>query len=255
LVLLLGACTGGGAGSGRAGRAAASTTQAASSVPTTVVTTSSSTVPATADPPGSVTLHAGGLTLPDTSAGGGALRVLVRPASPGLRVLRTGAGGAVTACPVTSVAGPATAAACRDLAPGVAMDVAAWGVELRATGADAAVDEVTVTYVPADDSVTLVTPARPAGACSARPCEATFSRSPSRAGTFSLDGRAGAGRPRLTLSSNSAPGGSISTLATVEGGGNISITATLDGVAPATLAYRDDSSGAVPGFTAEILWP
>ncbi len=161
----------------------------------------------------------------------------------------------MTACPVTSVAGPATTAACVDLSATSAVEVAAWGVELRATGAAAAVDEVTVTYVPADRSVTLVTPARPAGACSAQPCQATFSRSPPQAGTFSLVGRAGSGRPTLTLSSNSGPGGSIRTLAMVQGGGNLSITATLDAVSEATLAYRDDSASTVPGLTAEILWP
>ena len=259
LVSLLVACTGGGGGTrGRAGGAPASST-ATPSTATPSTATAPSTAPSTGaavtDPPGAVTLHVTGVTLPDTGAGGGGMRVLVRPASPGLTVRRRGSGGPVTACPIASVAGPATAAACVDLVAGRPVAVAAWGVELQATGADVAVDEVTVTYVPADRSLTLVTPARPAGACAARPCEATFSLTPPEAGTFSLDGRAGTGRPRLTLSSNSAPGGSISTLATVEGGGNLSITATLDGVAPATLAYRDGSSGAVPALTAEILWP
>lgn len=263
LVMVLVACTGGGGGTGgRAGGAPASSTTTPSTATSSTAATGSATSstspltsPVTGDPPGAVTLHVTGMTLPDTGAGGGALRVLVRPASPGLTVRRRGSGGAVTACPIASVAGPATSAACVDLVADRAISVAAWGVELEAAGADAVVDEVTVTYVPADHSLTLVTPARPAGACGVRPCEATFSLTPPEAGTFSLGGRAGAGRPRLTLSSNSAPGGSISTLATVEGGGNLSISATLDGVAPATLAYRDGSSGAVPAFTAEILWP
>lgn len=250
------ACSGGGGGTaGRAGGPSVTTVPAPSTtVPITAASTTS-TVPPGPDAPGSVTLHVTGVTLPDTGAGGGALRVLVRPASAGLTVRRRGGGGGVTACPITSVAGPATAAACVDLVAGRAVAVAAWGVELRATGADATVDEATVTYVPADHSVTLVTPARPAGACAARPCEASFSRTPPEAGTFSLDGRAGTGRPRLTLSSNTPSGGSISTLATVEGGGNLSITATLDAGSVATLAYRDVSSGPVSGFTAEILWP
>jgi hypothetical protein len=63
------------------------------------------------------------------------------------------------------------------------------------------------------------------------------------------------GRPRLTLSSNRGPGGSISTLVTVEGGGNLSIRATLDGTSEATLAYAEESAEAVPALTLEILWP
>jgi hypothetical protein len=258
LLLASVACTGGG---GRAGTTA--TTPATTGATTTAPSfqaplTTTSAVPATTDRPGSLTLSVRGLTLPAASeggAGGRGLRVLVRPASPGLTVRRTGGGEPLTACPVTSVAGPATAAACVDLVVGRPVDVAAWGVELRATGVEATVDEVTVNYVPADRSLTLVTPARAAGVCAARPCQATFSLSPSQAGTFSLDGRAGEGRPRLTLTSNSPPGSSISTLATVEGGGNLSITASLDGAATPTLTYRDESFGAVPAFTAEILWP
>jgi hypothetical protein len=201
-----------------------------------------------------VTLHATGLTLPDLTAGGSGMRVLVRPASPHLTVRRTGGGGAVTACPVATVAG-AVSAGCADLVAGRAVDVAAWGVDVRASGADAVLGELAVTYLPADDSVTLVTPGRPAGACAARPCEASFSLTPPQAGTFSLDSRAGGGRPRLTLSSNSGPGSSIRTLASVEGGGTLSISATLDATSVATLAYFEQGSGAVPAVTAEILWP
>jgi hypothetical protein len=262
LLLALVACSG---GTGSRGRAGGPTITAATTVATTTAPsvpapgpTTTTAAPAITDRPGSVTLSVRSLTLPPASeagAGGSGLRVLVRPASPGLTVRRTGGGEPVTACPVTSVAGPATTAGCVDLAVGRPVDVAAWGVELRATGAEATVDEVTVNYVPADRSLTLVTPARAPGVCAARPCQATFSLSPSQAGTFSLDARAGAGRPRLTLTSNSAPGNSIRTLATVEGGGNLSITATLDGAGTPTLSYRDESSGAVPAFTAEILWP
>ena len=213
------ACTTGAGGSrGRAAGPPATTSTAVPTPPAPASTTSTSTSiatsngPAVADPPGAVTLHVTGVTLPETAAGGGGLRVLVRPATPGLTVRRRGAGGPVTACPVTSVAGPVAAGGCVDLAGGGAVQVSAWGVELRATGADAGLDEATVTYVPADESMTLVTPARPAGACAVRACTAVFSLTPPRAGSFSLDGRGGGGRPSLTLSSNTGPGGSIRTL-------------------------------------------
>src|SRR5437588_120320 len=117
------------------------------------------------------------------------MQVLVSGVLVSLLVACTGGGGGTRGraggAPASStVAGPATAAACVDLVAGRPVAVAAWGVELQATGADVAVDEVTVTYVPADRSLTLVTPARPAGACAARPCEATFSLTPPEAGTF-----------------------------------------------------------------------
>ena len=245
LVLLV-ACTGGdGATRGRAGRPAVPAS-------TSVVPTAQPTTPVP-DAPGSVTLHAAGFSLP--GAGGGGLRVLVRPSSPHVVVRRRGGGGPVTACPSVDVAGPSGPVGCADLDPGGTLELAAWGVELRARAGQVDVDEVTMTYMPADHSVVLVTPARPAGSCAPRPCTAEFSLSPSNPGTFSLDGRASGGHPRLTLSSNSSPIGSIRTLATVEGGGNLSIRATLDGVSEVTLAYREEGSGPVPALTAEILWP
>jgi len=251
------ACTGGDGG-GRAapgpGAGSASSTSS-TSTSTTVAPTTTSTSGAgglVTDPPGSVTLSATGLTLPADRPGGGGLRLLVRPATPRVTVRRRGSGGAVTACPAVDVAGPAGPGGCAPLEDGKPLELAAWGVDLRAAAGDASVDQVTMTYLPADRSITIVTPTRPAGSCGpASPCRATFSVTPAQAGSFSLDGRAGGGRPRLVLSNT----GSITPLVTVEGGGNLSIRATVDGGSPATLAYSEESTGAVPALTAEILWP
>lgn len=245
------ACTGGDGG-GRAAPGPPTTGAPSSTTSTVPVTTSTSTtVPAT-DPPGSVTLTATALTLPADRPGGGGLRMLVRPATPRVTVRRRGRGGAVTACPAVDVAGPAGPGGCAPLEEGRPVELAAWGVDLRAPAGDASIDEVSLAYAPADRSITLVTPTRPAGSCGpASPCRATFSVTPARAGSFSLDGRAGGGRPRLVLSNS----GSITPLVTVEGGGNLSIRATVDGGSPATLAYSEESTGAVPALTAEILWP
>ena len=253
----LAACTGGDGGGRRAGGAAGgATTTTLAPLKTTVVPTS--TPPTTpiapgGDPVGAVTLHAEGFVLP---VGGSGLRMLARPMAQRVTVRRRGSGGVVTACPAIDVAGPAGPGGCAPLEDGHPLELAAWGVDLRAgAGGDATVDEVSLTYVPADRSVTLVTPARAAGSCGpARPCLAAFSITPARAGPFSLDGRGAGARPRLTLS-NTAPNGSINTLVTVEGGGNLSIRATLDGASPASLAYREESAEAIPAFTAEILWP
>jgi hypothetical protein len=129
------------------------------------------------------------------------------------------------------------------------------GVELRATGGDASVEEVTVTYVPGDRSTTVVTPARPAGACAARACQATFSLTPARAGSFSLDGRAGGGRPRLVLEARPVGAGSNRMLATVEGGGSLSIRGTLEAGMEASLLHHEQTPDPVAPVTAEISWP
>jgi hypothetical protein len=248
----LAACTGGDGG-GRAGAGRATTTTLAPPTTTLALSTTTSTLAPGGDPTGAVTLHADGFVLP---AGGSGLRMLARPTGQRVTVRRRGGGGVVTACPAIDVAGPAGPGGCAPLEDGHPLELAAWGVDLRAGAAgDATVDEVSLTYVPADHSITLVTPARAAGSCgTARPCLAAFSITPAHPGPFSLDGRGGGARPRLTLS-NTGPNGSINTLVTVEGGGNLSIRATLDGASPASLAYREESADAIPAFTAEILWP
>ena len=206
-------------------------------------------------PSGSVTFRVSGFSLPDTRSGGTGLRVLVRSSSERLTVRRRGGGGAVSACPVAlSIASP-NDGACADLAAGGAVELPfVGGVELRATGAQVALEEVTVTYVPASRATTVVTPRRPAGACEAAACEATFALVPGGAGVFVLDGQAGGGRPRLVLTAVGA-GVSNRTLATVEGGGSLSIRATLEAGSEARVLHQEQGPGPVAPVTAEILWP
>lgn len=162
-MVVLAACTGGrGDGDG----AAPSTT--VSPVTSTAPPGGPPTVPSTtpfAVPEGSVTLRVTGLTLPDARAGGSGLRLVVRPAvPPRLTVRRTGGRGAVAVCPVVGATTRLAPGDCVDLPPDTVAQVGSvGGVELRATEADAAVDEVAVTYVPVDRSTTVLTPAvRPA---------------------------------------------------------------------------------------------
>ena len=252
--VLTAACTGGEGGSFTP---PATSSPSTSSAPSTAPSAAITTGPVT-DPAGSVTLRVTGVLLPDTSAGGSGLRLLVRAASPRLTVRRRGGGGPVTACPVAGPTTPVHAGDCVGLGSGAAVEIAfVGGVELRAKGADAAVDEVGVTYLPVARGTILVTPARPSGACATAPCEATFSLLPGRAGAFVLDGHGAGGRPRLVLTATPAPGtsGSNRTLATVEGGGSLSIRATLEAGTEARLFHHQQAAGAVAPLTVEILWP
>ena len=186
------------------------------------------------------------------------MRLLVRAASPRLTVRRRGRGGPVTACPVAGPTTPVPTGECLGLGSGAAVELAfVGGVELRATGADAAVDEVDVTYLPAARATTVVTPARPSGACAPAPCETVFSFLPGRPGPFVLDGHGAGGRPRLTLIAAPVPGtaGSNRTLATVEGGGSLSIRATLEAGTEARLFHHQQGADPVAALTLEILWP
>jgi hypothetical protein len=245
--LLVGACSSG----ERSDFVVASTTSStAVPAPTTTGATSTTAVPA-----GSVTLRVSGFTLPDVRSGGTGLRLLVRSTAERVSVRRRGGGGAVSACAIALAMPSPADGACVDLAAGGAVELPfAGGVELRATGAEAAVEEATVTYVAATRTTTVVTPARPAGACEARACEITFSLTPAAAGNFVLDGRAGGGRPRLVLTSVGT-GGSNRTLATVEGGGSLSIRATIEAGSEARLLHQEQGRDAVAPVTAEISWP
>jgi hypothetical protein len=249
-VLLGGACS---SGDGGDFATRETTSTAAAPAPTTTLppaTTTTTTVLAA----GSVSFRATGLTLPDTRAGGTGLRVLVRSSSERLSVRRRGGDGAVSACAIALSLPSPNDGACADLPAGGAVDVPfRGGVELRATGAQAALDEVTVTYLPASRAVTLVTPSLPAGACQPA-CDATYALVPGGAGAFLLSGQAGGGRPRLVLTSVGA-GGSNRTLATVEGGGSLSISATLEAGSEARLLHHDEGPGPIASVTAEILWP
>ena len=249
--LLVGACSAGDGGDFVV-RGTTSTSSPPTSSTTTAPAPSTTTTTAVA---GSVTFRVTAFTLPDTRAGGSGLRVLVRSSSPRLTVRRRGGAGAVSVCPIALSTPSPNDGACADLPAGGGADLPfLGGFELRATGVQAAVDEVAVTYVPATRAVTLVTPARPAGACQATPCEATFALAPGRAGGFVLDGQGAGGRPRLVLTAVGA-GASNRTLATVEGGGALSIRATLDATSEARLLHQEQGPGPMAPVTAEILWP
>ena len=254
-VLLAGACS-----TGDGGDFVTRETSSTSAVPapSTSAPTTSTTAPSTTTsvaPAGSVTFRVTGFTLPDVGAGGTGLRVLVRSASERLNVRRGGGGGAVSVCPARLSIPSANDGACVDLPAGGAVDVPfLGGLELRAAAGAVSVDEVAVTYVPATRATTVVTPARPAGACQAMACETTFSLAPGRAGSFVLDGQGAGGRPRFVLTAVGA-GLSNRTLATVEGGGSLSIRATLEAGAEARLLHQEQGPGPVASVTAEILWP
>ena len=250
-VLVAGACSSGDRGdfvtrettSTSAGRAPSTTVAPAPSTTTTVVAA------------GAVALRVTALTLPDARAGGTGLRVLVRSSSERVTVRRGGGGGAVSVCPIALAIPSPRDGACADLAAGGTVELPLLGgIELRASGAAAALDEVTVTYVPASRATTLVTPSRPAGACQATACEATFALVPGGAGAFVLTGQGGGGQPRLVLTSVGT-GTSNRTLATVEGGGSLSIRATVAAGSEARLLHHEQGSGPIAPVTMEILWP
>ena len=247
--MVVGACS-----TGDGGDFVTRTPSSTSPVPATSTTVAPAPTTTTVAAAGTVTLRVTGFTLPDARAGGTGLRVLVRSASERLTIRRRGGEGAVSACPVAlSIASPRDGD-CIDLAAGGVELPFLGGVELRATGSQAAVEEVAVSYVPASRATTVVTPSRPAGACQATACEATFAMVPGGAGTFVLTGQAGGGRPRLVLTAVGA-GVSNRTLATVEGGGSLSIRASLDAGSEARLLHHEQGPGPIAPVTAEILWP
>ena len=250
-MLVAGACSTGDGGSFVTPQTTSTTAAVAPS--TTLVPVPSSTT-TTVVPAGSVTLRVSGFSLPDTRAGGTGLRVLVRSSSERLTVRRRGGGGAVSVCPI-ALASPSPAdGECVDLPAGGGVELGfLGGIEARATSVAATVEELLVTYVPATRLTTVVTPARPAGVCTAAACETTFALVPAGAGAFVLDGRAGGGRPRLVLTAVGAS--SNRTLATVEGGGSLSIRATLEAGSEARLLHHEHGPGPVAPVTAEILWP
>lgn len=247
-VAVVGACS-----TGDGGRFPTSPTTATSAAPATSTSVAPSTT-TTVVAAGSVTLRVTGFTLPDVRAGGSGLRLLVRSSSERLTVRRRGGGGAVSVCPIALSLPSPNDGACSDLPAGGAVELPfLGGLELRAAGAQAALEEVTVTYVPASRATTLVTPARPAGACPAA-CDTTFALIPGGAGSFVLNGQGAGGRPRLVLTAVGA-GVSNRTLATVEGGGSLSIRASLEAGSEARLLHHEEGPGPTAPMTAEILWP
>jgi hypothetical protein len=229
------------------------TSTPAPSTPSTA--TSAPTTSTTVAPAGSVAFRMTGFILPDTRIGGTGLRVLVRSSSERLTVRRRGGAGAVSVCPIALAIPSPRDGPCVELPPEGAVELAfLGGLEARATGPAAMVDELVVTYVAASRATTVVTPARPAEVCQARACETTFAFLPAGAGAFVLDGQAGGGRPRLVLTAVGA-GVSNRTLATVEGGGSLSIRATLEAGSEARLLHQEQGTGPVAPVRAEILWP
>lgn len=249
-VLVAGACTTGDGGDFVTRR---TTSTPAAPAPSTTVAPAPSTTAVLAA--GSVTFTVTGVALPDTRAGGTGLRALVRSASERLTVRRRGGGGAVSVCAIALSIPSPNDGGCVDLPAGGSVELPfIGGVELRATGGPAAVEEVTVTYPPASRTTTLVTPARPAGACQPAACEETYALVPGGAGSFVLDGQGGGGRPRLVLTAVGA-GVSNRTLATVEGGGSLSIRAGVEAGSEVRLLHQDQGPGPMAPVTAEILWP
>ncbi len=252
----LAACAG---GDGVGDRPPTPSTSTGSPVATTAAPTALSTTPGTAPPTssvlpsaGPVTFRARGFTLP---AGAG-LRVVVRAALPRVTVRRTGAGGPLSVCPVADAMAAVAPATCSDLGVERVVELgAATGVEVRAGGVAASVDEVTVTYLPTDRAMILVTPARSPGSCPATACDAAFSLGSPRAGPFTLDAPGSEGRRRLVLQAVSVVGGNPRALATVEGGGALSIRATLEASAEAVVLSHELLDGAVGALAMKISWP
>ena len=215
------------------------------------------TTPTPLDPAGSVTFRVADLTLPDLRSGGSGLRVVVKAPTPTLTVRRLGGGGAVSACAATGPDAPVSSTGCVDLKADSPVTLSTGAVEFRATGAGVTVEEVSVTYAAVSRSTTVITPSRPAGACASRPCDAVFSLTPGRPGPFVLDGQAAGGRSRLVLTAVPTAGGSGSNrmLATVEGGAELSIRATLEPNTGAELLHHEQGADAISPLRAEILWP
>ncbi len=236
----------------------AATTTTAEPDSSTATTVTPPSIPATRPPPppGSVTLSAFGVPLSEPglrvliSAANGVVRVDVRGAA-------SGSNGAV-ACPVAGpVTPPAATADCVPVRPGTPVDVTltkgARGVLLRpppgtnASGARLA--EVAFTYVPADDSLTLVAPVLAASG------ELMFRLTPTGRGAFVLDADGRNGKGQLTLEAGPAAGGGSHVLASVGGGGRLRLSTSLDGASDAELVVRNLGPGDLPPLEIGLRWP
>jgi hypothetical protein len=254
-----GACSGDPAPPDRASNAPATTS-------TTTPGRTSTSVTALPPPPGSVTLTAFGVPLAEPG-----LRVLPAPGTKGVRVgievADAGSNGAL-ACPVDGPASPPPEpAGCVRADPGRPVDIAlepgARGVLLRPpTGSEgpvATIAEVTFTYLPTDDSVTLVTPVlgppADAGECVGGPCEMSFRLSPTGKGTFVLDADGRNSRAQLTVEAGDPGAAGSHVLATVGGGGRLRVTSSLDGRSDARLVVRNLGPAALPPVEIHLRWP
>lgn len=263
---LLAGCQGGDGGRAGGPSAPSSTSGTSTSIPTTAGTSTS--IPTTAGTstsgspaPGTVVLRARRVVLPDPAVAADGLRLLVGSA-PSYVVQRRGA-VAVEVCPVDAGGaarrGPG---GCARPGPDEALEVGGGsgieGVEVRqpagARGGAAPVEEVTLTYRPAGRAITLVVP-RPAGACLADRCRATFELAPSGSGTFVLEAHPQGGRPELTLLSGPADRPGSRSLATVEGSSNLSIRASVEAGSTPQLVFQEGDPGGGAALAMELFWP
>ena len=241
--------------------------------PSNTTATTAATTPTTAPtvtlpppPPGSVTLSAVGVPLAEPG-----LRVLLSAATGVVRVEIRGLDIPSNAAVVCPVAGPATppstTAECVPVDPGKPVDVAlvggARGVLLRppegSSAPGATLAEVAFTYVPADDSLTLVTPVLVAsstpGDCAGGPCQMSFRLTPTGSGTFVLDADGRNARGQLTVQTGAAAGGGSRVLASVGGGGRLRVSSSLDGRSDAELVLRNLGPADLPPLELKLVWP
>ena len=235
----------------------------------TTIATATTTVHArdpAPSPPGSVTLSAFDVPLAEPG-----LRVLLSAATGVVRVEIRGperGSNAAVVCPVSGPATPPPATAeCVAIDPGEPVDVplvnGARGVLLRpADGSNApkaSLAEVAFTYVPADDSLTLVTPVLVAsptpGDCAGGPCRMSFRLTPTGSGTFVLDADGRNGRGQITVQTGSAGGGGSHVLARVGGGGRLRVRSSLDGRSDAELVVRNLGPADLPPLEVDLVWP
>lgn len=254
LILVAGGCDGGGSNT----RPQPSIVGPSIVDPTTSIAPApeaSSTAPATRPSPGSTTLHVAAVTFPGDE--GDDLRVLLDPRSPSITVARTG-GEPLEACLTSGLGAAPDEGSCRtvegptEVLVGAATATSA--IAIRPADASPpgpfSVDDLSITYLPGSRSMTVVMPSlAPTGAsCSAARCP-VLRVEPAGAGEFTLRATAPRGSPRLSLEAGSR------TLATVEGGNNLSIRATLDALSGARLVYLNPGSEAVPPLSMAIAWP
>jgi len=197
-------------------------------------------------------------------------RVLVRPSGGTVRVVVRGVSGgsdAVRICPVEGVSGAPRDERCVVAGDGRPVDLAGVaGLLLRpvegAAGAANRVAEMTLTYVPDDDQITLVTPSlgpsQTPGDCPGGRCEMAFELTPTGAGTFVLQADGRGARPQLTLRAgppDDPRGGGSRVLSVVEGGGRLTVRSSVDGRSDASLVLRNQGAGDLPPLELSLVWP
>jgi len=159
------------------------------------------------------------------------------------------------ACPVTGLDGVADVSRCRPTGRGQSVELklgsSGDGVEIRTQSRSSPAVTMTVdvafTYVPASRMVTLRIPSLSSGG------ETRVAMVPVDSGAFRLEAHPSAGRPRLSLETGSGLGSRV--LATVEGGTDLSINASVNGSREATLVCRNQNPDVVTGLRIDTVWP